>query len=117
MHNDFQNNSKIIPYVLRISALLIFLNRVLMTEAVTVLKRSTWLHLAPLGVSKTVISRLWNRATTGIQGRFIRNQTLRNRSQRANQIAVIRLLVSTLRVRRLEIVFMQFIFVLDGPEL
>ena len=53
-------------------------------------------------VSKSEISRLWNRyqqiqnvddrphsgrpRTTGVQDRFIRNQALRNRSQTANQI-------------------------------
>ena len=86
-------------------------------------------------VSKSVISRLWKRfqqtqnvddrlqsgrprATTGVQDRFFRNQALWNRSQTVNQI-VANLHQATgvwVMGQRLEIVFMQPILMLDGPE-
>ena len=63
----------------------------------------------------TLLGRL--RDTTGVQDRFTRNQALRNRSQRQINVleTFIRLLVSVRQVKQLDIIFMQPIFMFDGP--
>ena len=80
-------------------------------------------------VSKSVITRVCNwykqtqnvddrphsgcsRATTGVQGLFIRNQALRNRSQTANQIVANLRLATGVRVTGIQPFFM-----LDDPAL